>query len=95
MNWNLRSTPPKVAAGSTKMDGAGFTAPMVLPGTYTIKIKVKDKEYTSTVKCIHDEANKDLTLEDRKLVYEKAMLIQTMYNNVNNTIDSISFYQKV
>ena len=42
ISWNLRGTPPKVAAGSTKMDGAGFTAPMVLPGTYTIKLKVKD-----------------------------------------------------
>ena len=38
--------------------------------------------------------NKDLTLEDRKLVYEKAMEVQTLYNNVNNTIDSISFFQK-
>lgn len=94
VSWNLRGTPPKVAAGSTKFDGAGFTAPMVLPGIYTIKIKVKDKEYSGTVKCIHDEANKDLTLEDRKLVYEKAMEVQTLYNNVNNTIDSISFYQK-
>ncbi|HWY09898.1 MAG TPA: hypothetical protein VN026_01165, partial [Bacteroidia bacterium] len=94
VSWNLRGTPPKVAAGSTKFDGAGFNAPMVLPGVYTIKVKVKDKEYTNTVKCIHDTANKDLTLEDRKLVYEKAMEVQTLYNNVNKTIDSISFFQK-
>lgn len=91
--WNLRSTPPKVAAGSTKMEGAGFTAPMVLPGTYTLKLKIKDKEYTSTVNCVHDAANKDLSLADRKLVYEKAMQLQNLFNQVNKSIDSISSIQ--
>lgn len=92
--WNLRGTPPKVASGSTKFDGAGFTAPMVLPGNYTVKLKVKDKEYTGTIKCVHDEENKDLSIEDRKLVYERSMQLQKLYNSVNNTIDSISYYQK-
>lgn len=95
VSWNLRGTPPKVAAGSTKMDGAGFTSPMVLPGTYTIKLKVKDKEYTSTVKCVHDNENKNLSTEDRKLVYDKSMQLLTLYNKVNKTIDSISLIQKV
>ncbi len=94
VDWNLRGTPPVVAEGSTKFDGAGFTAPMILPGTYTIKLKINEKEYKSTVKCLHDTANKDLSVEDRKQVYEKAMQLQTLYRNVNNTIDSISFYQK-
>src|SRR5205085_8732560 len=71
VTWNLRGTPPKVAAGSTKMDGAGFTAPMVLPGTYTVKLIVNDKTYTNKVNCVHDEVNKDLSKDDRKLVYEK------------------------
>jgi hypothetical protein len=95
VSWNLRGTPPKVATGSTKFDGAGFTAPMVLPGTYTIKIKVKDKEYTSTVKCVHDESNKDLNPDDRKLVYEKGTELKTLYTNVNNTIDTISYFQRM
>ncbi|HTA61189.1 MAG TPA: glycosyl hydrolase, partial [Bacteroidia bacterium] len=94
VSWNLRGTPPKVAEGSTKMDGAGFTSPMVLPGTYTVKIKIKDKEYTSILKCIHDNDNKDLSIEDQKLVYEKATQLQNLYTSINNTIDSISFYQQ-
>lgn len=93
VQWNLCGIPPKVAEGSTKMDGAGFAAPMVLPGNYTVKLKVNDKEYVSQIKCIHDEANKDLTLEDRKLVYQKAMQLQSLYNDINNTIDTISLYQ--
>ncbi|MBK7692074.1 MAG: glycosyl hydrolase [Bacteroidetes bacterium] len=87
--WNLRGTPPKVASGSTKMDGAGFTAPMVLPGTYTVKLKVKDKEYTSKINCIHDAENKDLSIVDRALVFERAMVLQSLYNNVNTDVDSI------
>lgn len=93
VDWNLRGTPPQVATGSTKLDGAGFTAPMVLPGTYTIKLKVKDQVYTSTVNCVHDAENKDLSLEDRKLVYAKAMELQGLYNEVNRSIDSINYYQ--
>lgn len=95
VNWNLRGTPPQVAEGGAKMDGAGFTAPMVLPGTYTVKLKVKDKVYTSTINCVHDNENKNLSLEDRKLVYQKAMELQGLYNNVNNSIDSINHYQKL
>jgi len=93
IDWNLRGTPPQVAAGSTKMDGAGFTSPMVLPGTYTLKLKVKDKVYTSTVNCVHDAENKNLSLEDRKLVYAKAVELQGLYNKVNNSIDTINYYQ--
>ena len=93
IRWNLRGTPPKVAKGSTKMDGAGFTSPMVLPGNYTVKLKVKDKEYSGTIKCVHDDANKDLTMDDRLMVYSKAMQLQSIYNQVNNTIDSINIIQ--
>lgn len=95
VTWNLKGTPPKVAEGSTKLDGAGFAAPMVLPGTYTIKLKVKDKEYINKVNCVHDANNPDYTVSDRKLVYDKAMELQKLYNTVNNTIDSISLYQRL
>jgi hypothetical protein len=93
IDWNLRGTPPRVAAGSTKMDGAGFTAPMVLPGTYTIKLKIKDKEYLSSVKCVHDNNNKDLSVTDRKLVYDKAISLQNLYTKLANTIDTIANLQ--
>lgn len=87
--WNLRGTPPRVAEGSTKMDGAGFTAPMVLPGKYTVKLKVKDQEYTGSLNCVHDRDNRDLSEADRALVYQKAMQLQNLYNRVGNTADTI------
>lgn len=92
--WNLRGTPPRVAQGSTKIDGAGFTAPMVMPGKYTVKLKVNDKEYVSTVNCVHDAKNPDLTFEDRKAVYDNAMKVQALYNKLNSAVDTISYYQK-
>jgi photosystem II stability/assembly factor-like uncharacterized protein len=91
--WNLRGIPPRVAAGSTKMDGAGFTAPMVLPGTYTVKLKISDKEYSSTIQCVHDEKNTNMSLQDRKMIYEKAMQLRTLYDDVNNLIDSVNNFQ--
>ncbi|HAD33914.1 MAG TPA: glycosyl hydrolase [Chitinophagaceae bacterium] len=94
IDWNLRSTPPRVASGSTKMDAGGFNAPMVLPGNYTAKLKIKDKEYTTKIKCVHDENNKDLSVNDRKLVHEKSMQLQKLFNQVNDRIDSIAAIQK-
>ncbi|MEO7394141.1 MAG: hypothetical protein ABIU11_04315, partial [Chitinophagaceae bacterium] len=73
LSWNLRMTPPKVATGGTKLDFSGFVAPMVLPGDYTVKLKVGDSVYTSALKVIHDVSNKDFTVEDRKLQYKTAM----------------------
>ncbi|MBL7753745.1 MAG: hypothetical protein JNM44_04650 [Chitinophagaceae bacterium] len=93
IDWNLRGTPPRVAAGSTKMEAGGFTAPMVLPGTYTAKLKVKDKEYSTKFNCVHDEKNKDFSLADRKLVYEQAMRLQQLFNKVNDRIDSVTAIQ--
>ncbi len=67
---------------------------MVQPGTYTVKLKIKEKEYTGTVKCVHDAGNKDMNEDSRKLVYEKAMQLQGLYNGINTLVDSISYYQQ-
>jgi hypothetical protein len=93
ISWNLRGKPPRVASGGTKIDLAGFSSPMVLPGIYKLRLMVNDTEYTGTIKCVHDENNKDMDLADRKLVYDKAMELQALYNNISVLIDSISFYQ--
>lgn len=93
VSWNLKGIPPKVAAGGTKIDMAGFNAPMVLPGTYTIKLTVKDKVFESKINCVHDDENPDLTVSDRKAVYDNAMKLQNLHANVNQLIDSVSMYQ--
>jgi hypothetical protein len=93
ISWNLRGKPPRVASGGTKIDYAGFSAPMVLAGIYKLRLLVDDKVFNSSVKCKHDLNNKDLEPADRKLVYDKAMDLQALYNSISILIDSINFYQ--
>jgi hypothetical protein len=95
VNWNLRMKPPKVAAGGTKMDFGSFLAPMVLPGDYTIKLKVGDSVYTSVVKVVHDISNKDFSLEDRKLQYKTAMDLYKLHEQLAAVVDTINAKQKL
>ncbi len=46
--WNLRYQPLKKIPGEVYMEAAGV-APMVLPGTYTVKLTVDGKSYTRTL----------------------------------------------
>ncbi len=92
--WNLRMTPPKTATGGTKMDFGGFTAPMVLPGTYTVKLMVGDKEYSSKLTMVHDASNKLFTEDDRKEQYKTAMELYHMHEQLTVLVDKINAEQK-
>ena len=92
--WNLRKTPPKTAEGSTKVDYAGFTAPMVLPGDYTVKLKVGNKEYTQALK-VENDAKGEMSLEDRKKQYDAAMVLYNMQEDLAKQVDSINKVQKL
>jgi hypothetical protein len=93
--WNMRHTPPKTATGSTKLDYAGFIAPMVLPGTYTMKLKVADKEYSSQLLMVHDTANHNFSQEDRYLQYKTSMELYTLHENLAKLVDKINAEQKM
>jgi hypothetical protein len=93
--WNLSMTAPKVAAGGTKMDNSGFFAPMVLPGDYTMKLKVGDKEYASPLKLVHDISRKDFTLDDRKLQHKTSMDLYALHEQLARIVDDINSKQKM
>ncbi len=92
--WNLRMKPPKTAVGGTKIDYSSFLAPMVLPGTYTLKLKVADKEYTSSVVLVHDSSNKDFSYDDRVLQYKTSMQLYALHEHLASTVDVINDEQK-
>ncbi|MEO7121406.1 MAG: hypothetical protein ABIY62_09930 [Ginsengibacter sp.] len=92
--WNLRMTPPKIASGGAKIDYASFIAPMVLPGNYTVKLKVGDKEYTEQITLISNLSNKSFTLADRQLQYKSAMDLYHLEEKLAALVDSISKIQK-
>jgi len=93
--WNLRYTPVKTAEGGTKVDWGSFTAPLVKPGIYTVKLKIGDKEYSSTLTMIHDASNRSFTEEDAKLQYETAMKLMHMHEELAHLVDSINKEQKM
>ncbi len=96
VTWNERWTPPKTATGSTKMDYGGFVAPLVMPGTYTVKLKVgADKDYTSQLVMVHDSSNHLFTEEDRKTQYEAAMRLYHMHEQLYTLVDKINSEQKM
>lgn len=95
LNWNLSVKPPRIAEGGTKLDYSGFLAPMVLPGDYTLKLKVGDSVYTSQLKVVHDASNKDFTLEDRKLQYKTAMDLYKAHEQLAAVVDTINAKQKI
>lgn len=92
--WNLKITPPKVASGGTKIDNGSFIAPLVLPGTYTAKLMVGDKEYISLLTLIADSSNKNFTIADRKIQFKAAMDLYNLHEKLALLVDSISKIQK-
>lgn len=93
--WNMRLTPPKVATGSSKPDYSAFTAPQVLPGTYTIKINYDGKEYSSTVNMLHNEENKDLSLDNRKELYDQTVQLYQAHEKLAALTDEVVAEQKI
>jgi hypothetical protein len=72
------------------MDQAGFVSPMVLPGTYTVRLKVGEKEYTQPLTVVHDSTNKDFTLAERIAQYKAAMQALEVHKNITETIEEVS-----
>jgi photosystem II stability/assembly factor-like uncharacterized protein len=93
--WNLRMKPPKIAGGGTKADYSGFLAPMVMPGTYTVKLKIGDKEYSEAITAIHDESNKDFTIEDQQAQHDAAMKLYHLHETLAHISDDVSDKQKM
>jgi photosystem II stability/assembly factor-like uncharacterized protein len=91
--WNMRTTPPKVASGGSKPDFSGFTAPMVLPGEYNIKVKVADKVYDSKLELRPDPTS-DFTIPDRVAQYNTAMKLYNMHEQLAKVVDDVSTKQK-
>jgi len=98
VGWDLRMTPPKTAGGGSKVDQGGFIAPMVLPGNYTVKLFVGDKEYDEQITLIADPNDK-MSDADRKAQFDAAMNCIKMHeqlaklaDQLNATIDTVKKY---
>lgn len=93
--WNQRMKPPKVASGGAKVDFGGFLAPQVLPGNYTVKLKVADKEYSNNIQLVHDENNKSFTTADRQKQFDASMQLYNLHEQLAKTVEDIAGKQKM
>jgi photosystem II stability/assembly factor-like uncharacterized protein len=93
--WNLRMTPPKTATGGTKVDFGSFSAPMVLPGDYTVKLKAGDKEYSKQIKLVHDYSNPNFTPAQREAQYKTATDLYNLHEKLAGIVDDINNNQKM
>jgi hypothetical protein len=93
--WDLRMTAPKIASGGSKADFSGLVAPMVLPGSYTVKLKLGTKEYTQAVTLVHDSTNRHFSLKDRQVQYATAMELYHLHESLASTVDDITGNQKI
>lgn len=94
VGWNMRYTPPKVASGGAKPDFGGFVAPIVLPGEYTVKIKVGDKAYENKLLMQRDKTS-EMSLEDMQAQYDAAMELYNLHESLGKLVDSISTIKKM
>jgi hypothetical protein len=92
--WNFRMKPPRTATGGTKMDVGGFVAPMVLPGNYTVVLKIGESAYSSPLVLYHDTADKAFTLTERKRQFETAMTLYSLHEQLATFVDTINARQK-
>ena len=94
VRWNMRYTPPKVAGGGTKMDYGAFVAPIVLPGEYTVKIKVGDKYYENKMTMQRDEKS-TMSLADMQAQFDAGMELYQMHEKLAKLVDSVNTTQKM
>ncbi len=92
--WNMRMKPPKTAAGGTKLDYGAAVAPQIMPGDYTLKLKVADKEYQQPIKVVHDPSS-PFTLADRELQHKTAMDLYAMHEQLAKNVADIAEKQKM
>jgi photosystem II stability/assembly factor-like uncharacterized protein len=93
VTWNQRMIPPKTATGSTKRDIGAVFAPQVLPGNYTLKMKVGKDEYSQQFKMVHTEKN-GFSKEERKAQFAAAMELYNMHGRLATLVNDIVENQK-
>jgi len=92
--WDLAMTPPKVATGGTKVDFAGFSAPTVMPGTYTVRLKLGSETYETPFVVVHDSSNTGFTAADRAAQYRTGIELYRLHERLAALVDRINADQR-
>ncbi len=85
--WPMRLDPPIVPPAAS----AAFQAaqgPLVLPGTYMVKMTKGDQTYTTKLNVVPDP-RANYSMEDRKAQFDLAMKLSDMLGHMSWVVDSI------
>jgi photosystem II stability/assembly factor-like uncharacterized protein len=93
VTWNQRIAPPKIATGATKPDNGGSVAPQVLPGNYSLKLKIGGTVYDQNFSVVHDNKG-SITLKEREEQHAAATVLYNMHVKLASIVARISSKQK-
>jgi hypothetical protein len=93
VTWNQRIAPPKTASGATKPDNGASLAPQVLPGSYSLKLKIGSKVFEQNFTLLHD-AQGSITLKEREEQHAAATALYNMHVKLASIVSAISSKQK-
>jgi photosystem II stability/assembly factor-like uncharacterized protein len=85
--WPMRLDPPIVPPAASAAFGAA-RGPLVLPGTYTVKMTKGDQTYTTKLDIVIDPRAK-YTYEDRKAQFDLSMKLSAMLGHMSWAVDAI------
>ncbi len=77
VTWGMRMKPAKAAKTGVNLDMGGFISPLLAAGTYTIKLKIGEKSYETTIDLVED-FDSPHSPSDRKLQRETALQLFEM-----------------
>jgi photosystem II stability/assembly factor-like uncharacterized protein len=85
--WSMRLKAPAVAPAATAL-GEATEGPLVLPGTYTVKMTKGDHVYTEQLSVALDPRAK-YTVEDRKAQFDLEMKVYKLIEHMTYSVSAI------
>ncbi len=85
--WSMRLKAPTIPPAASAAFGA-LQGPLVVPGTYTVKMTKGDEVYTTELKVVEDPRTK-YTMAERQAQFDLAMKLYNMLDHMSWAVDSI------
>ena len=92
--WNMRTKPPRVAQGGSKLDFASQIGPMVAEGKYKVKVLVNGKEASDDLQLVPDMRS-NISEKDKAEDRESVMRTFKMQEDLATLMDSVLAEEKV
>ncbi|MBV9133381.1 MAG: glycosyl hydrolase [Chloroflexi bacterium] len=87
--WGMRYPPPSSVAGATFWEDAGATGPLAPPGTYAVRLRVADEEYTRTFQ-LRADPRIEATDADLRQQFDLLLAIRDRLSQTHDTANRIA-----